>query len=97
MINKSKPGLSLTYFRFMPADALWTLTMACNVYLSFFRKYSQHDLRGLEWKYGIFCYGIPFVPALAYLFVNNPVRGRVYGSAVVSLLENVASSFTDQA
>lgn len=69
----------------MPADALWTLTMACNVYLTFFRKYSQRDLRDLEWKYGFFCYGAPFVPALAYLFVNTPDRGRIYGSAVVSI------------
>jgi hypothetical protein len=62
--------------------------MAFNVYLTFFYKYSQRDLRGLEWKYGIFCYGAPFVPALVYLFINTPGRGRIYGSAVVSISES---------
>ena len=68
----------------MPADALWTLTMAWNVYLTFFRKYNQRDLRGLEWKYGLFCYGLPLVPALSYFFITVPGKGKIYGSAVVS-------------
>lgn len=67
----------------MPADALWTLAMACNVYLTFFRKYNAQQLRALEWKYVIFCYGLPSLPAFTYVFVQTPARRKVYGSATV--------------
>jgi len=69
--------------RFMPADALWTFAMACNVYLSFFHSYDAAQLRQLEWKYLGACYGVPLIPALVYLFVRSHHRGRMYGSAVV--------------
>jgi hypothetical protein len=72
------------FCRFMPADALWTFAMACNVYLTFFRKYDAKQLRLLEWRYILLCYGIPFVPAFVYFFVRSDSRGKVYGSAVVS-------------
>jgi hypothetical protein len=71
--------------RFMPADALWTFAMACNVYLTFFRKYDAKQLRLLEWRYVVLCYGIPFIPAFVYFFIRSDSRGKVYGSAVVSL------------
>ncbi|KAB8234649.1 putative cAMP receptor-like protein [Aspergillus alliaceus] len=68
---------------FMPADALWTFAMACNVYLTFFYKYNSEQLRRLEWKYLLFCYGLPFVPAVAYFFIKTKARGKVYGYAVL--------------
>lgn len=68
----------------MPADALWAFAMACNVCLTFFRKYDSEQLRRLEWKYWVFCYGLPFVPAFTYFFIETKDRGKVYGSAVVS-------------
>jgi hypothetical protein len=68
----------------MPADALWTFAMACNVYLTFFHKYDSEQLRRLEWKYVLCCYGVPFVPAFAFFFVQTQARGRIYGSAIVS-------------
>lgn len=74
------------WFRFMPADALWTFAMACNVYLTFFHKYNSDQLRRLEWKYVVGCYGLPFIPAFLYFFIRTPARGRVYGSAFVRLL-----------
>lgn len=43
----------------------------------------------LEWKYVLFCYGVPFIPALVYLFIKTESRGRVYGDSVVSLVEVV--------
>lgn len=58
--------------------------MACNVYLTFFHKYDSEQLRRLEWKYVLCCYGIPFVPAFAYFFIQTQARGRIYGSAIVS-------------
>ncbi|KIW62355.1 hypothetical protein PV04_10536 [Phialophora macrospora] len=68
---------------FLPADALWTFAMACNVYLSFFRQYDGSQLRDLEWRYLGACYGIPFLPAFVFLFVNSGGRGKVYGDAVL--------------
>ncbi|OCT48118.1 putative cAMP receptor-like protein [Cladophialophora carrionii] len=68
---------------FLPADALWTFAMACNVYLSFFHQYDASQLRGLEWRYLGACYGIPFLPALVFLFINSGGRGKVYGDAVL--------------
>jgi hypothetical protein len=59
--------------------------MACNVYLTFFRKYDAKQLRVLEWRYILLCYGIPFIPAFTYFFIKSDSRGKVYGSAVVSL------------
>lgn len=68
---------------FMPADALWTFAMACNVYLTFFHKYDAEKLRTLEPYYLTFCYGLPFIPAFAYCFVETASRGKVYGPAVL--------------
>ncbi|KAL4747586.1 hypothetical protein BDW72DRAFT_182409 [Aspergillus terricola var. indicus] len=68
---------------FMPADALWTFAMAFNVYLTFFRKYNSEQLRRLEWKYVMLCYGLPFIPAFTYFFIRTESRGKVYGSAIL--------------
>ncbi|KAL1962929.1 hypothetical protein VTN77DRAFT_9025 [Rasamsonia byssochlamydoides] len=68
---------------FMPADALWTFAMAFNVYLTFFHKYDASQLRRLEWKYVLLCYGLPFIPSFAYFFVKNEAKGPIYGSAVI--------------
>ncbi|KAI9803706.1 MAG: hypothetical protein M1833_000618 [Piccolia ochrophora] len=69
--------------QFMPADGLWTLAMACNVYLTFFRKYNAAQLRAMEWKYMIFCYGLPVTPAIVFLFVRSAGGDRVYGPATL--------------
>ena len=73
------------YNRFMPADALWTFAMACNVWLTFFHQYDASSLRRLELKYLGFCYGFPFIPALTYFFVRTADRERVYGAATVCM------------
>lgn len=67
----------------MPADALWTFAMACNVYLTFFHKYNSEQLRQIEWKYVVCCYGLPFIPSFIYFFIHTQARGWVYGSAIV--------------
>ena len=72
----------------MVADALWTFAMACNVYFVFFWKYDAKQLRSLEWKYILFCYGVPFISAFTFFFVRSESRGRVYGSAVVCLIRS---------
>ena len=35
----------------LPADALWNLAMAINVYLTLFRRYNADQLKALEWRY----------------------------------------------
>lgn len=67
---------------FVPADSLWAFVMACNVYLAMFHRYRTNHLRPLEWKYFLFCYGLPFVPAFVLLFIGSESRGRTYGPAV---------------
>ncbi|KAI9773015.1 MAG: hypothetical protein M1839_002245 [Geoglossum umbratile] len=69
---------------FMPADSLWTLAMAFNVYLVFFKKYSSSQLRKLEWKYFLACYGLPSVTAIIFLFVQTKHKGKVYGPATAT-------------
>ncbi|RHZ63437.1 G protein coupled receptor family protein [Aspergillus thermomutatus] len=68
---------------FLPADSLWALAMACNVYLAFFKHYDTRRLGMLEWKYLLFCYGLPFIPAFIYLFLRSETRGKVYGDSVL--------------
>jgi hypothetical protein len=67
----------------LPADALWTLAMAVNVYLTFYYKFDAVKLRKMEVWYASLCYGVPFVPALAYIFVSTADRGRMYGDATL--------------
>ena len=76
-------------FSALPADVLWTLAMACNVYLTFFRKYNQHQLRSLEPKYFVACYGVPAIVAFVFLGLTTADKGRVYGPAVVSARESL--------
>ncbi|KAH8661270.1 hypothetical protein BGZ61DRAFT_149205 [Ilyonectria robusta] len=68
---------------FMPADAFWTLTMAINVYLTFYFKFDARRLRRMEIPYLIGCYGIPFVPAFVYIFIKNRQGERMYGDATL--------------
>ncbi|KAI0472153.1 family A G protein-coupled receptor-like protein [Xylariaceae sp. FL0804] len=68
---------------FLPADALWTLAMAFNVYLTFYFKFDAERLRKMEIYYLIACYGVPFIPALVFVFVSKPSAGRMYGDATL--------------
>ncbi|KAI1391336.1 family A G protein-coupled receptor-like protein [Hypoxylon trugodes] len=68
---------------FLPADAFWTLAMACNVYLTFYHKFDAARLRRMDIYYIILCYGVPFIPALTYVFVKTEGAGRMYGNATL--------------
>ncbi|EOD52424.1 putative g-protein coupled receptor protein [Neofusicoccum parvum UCRNP2] len=69
---------------FMPADSLWTLCMALNVYLTFFKNFNAVDLRGLEMRYFALCYGICFIPALVYLCLDlSRLNTGIYSDAVL--------------
>ncbi|KAH7198939.1 uncharacterized protein B0J16DRAFT_410381 [Fusarium flagelliforme] len=68
---------------FMPADAFWSLSMAINVYLTFYLKFDAQRLRKMEVPYLIGCYGVPFVPAFVYIFIKNKEGDRMYGNAML--------------
>ena len=68
---------------FTPADALWNLALAINVYLTLFKRYSAEQLRALEWKYHLVCYGCPFIVAIIYLLVDTKEKGHMYGDATL--------------
>jgi len=68
----------------MPADTLWTLCMALNVYFTFFKHYNAADLRNLEKWYLLLCYGSTLVPALIYLILDHTADTGIYGPALVS-------------
>lgn len=70
--------------RFLTADAFWNLAMAINVYMTLFKNYNAEQLRALEWKYHIMCYGTPFIVAITCLFIETEARGKIYGPAIVS-------------
>ncbi|KAL7899052.1 hypothetical protein HDV63DRAFT_76818 [Trichoderma sp. SZMC 28014] len=84
--SPNSPGCQLQGFliqMFMPADAYWTLAMAFNVYLTFYHKYDARKLRRMEIPYLLCCYGIPFIPAIAYIFLKNKDGYRAYGNATI--------------
>ncbi|KAL8776725.1 MAG: hypothetical protein Q9213_008163 [Squamulea squamosa] len=66
---------------FFIADVLWNLAMAINVYLTIFKKYNSEQLKALEWRYHLLCYGIPFIIALIFCFIDTQGRGKMYGEA----------------
>ncbi|KAH8698397.1 hypothetical protein BGW36DRAFT_376004 [Talaromyces proteolyticus] len=68
---------------FFPADAIWALCIAWNVYLIVLRGYDYDQLRQLEWIYVPICYLLPFIPAFTFLFIETAERGKVYGPAVI--------------
>lgn len=57
--------------------------MALNVYLTFYHKYDERMLRRMEIPYLLGCYGVPFVVALTYIFIQNARQGRMYGDALL--------------
>lgn len=67
----------------MPADAIWTLFMATNVWLTFYHKFDYKQLRALEKWYFVLSYGVPLIPALVFAFVSGEVKGRIYGNATL--------------
>ncbi|KAK4646619.1 hypothetical protein QC761_212150 [Podospora bellae-mahoneyi] len=68
---------------FMPADTFWTLAMAVNVYLTFYFKFDGTRLRKMEIPYLLCCYGIPFIVALTFIFIETPEKGKMYGNATL--------------
>ncbi|MCJ1438339.1 hypothetical protein MMC27_007727 [Xylographa pallens] len=74
--------VELTPHSCLPADAMWNLAMAINVYLTVFKKYNAEQLKSMEWIYLLVCYGGPLIPALAYCFISTG-NGKIYGDATL--------------
>lgn len=68
--------------RFIFADVGWILAMAINVYLTVYRNFDIKRLHQMERIYLLACYGIPFVPAVTYIFIRHNGQ-RVYGDAIL--------------
>ncbi|KAL9579925.1 MAG: hypothetical protein Q9212_004810 [Teloschistes hypoglaucus] len=66
---------------FFIADAALNLCMAVNVYLNVFKKYNAQQLKALEWRYLVLSYGVPFIIAFVYCFIETQSRGKIYGPA----------------
>ncbi len=56
--------------------------MAINVYLTVFKKYNAAQLRAREVRYHMVNYGLTFVVAFSYCFINT-YKGKIYGPAVL--------------
>jgi hypothetical protein len=72
-------------YSWMPADSLWSFCMALNIYLTFYRRYAEEDIKKLEKWYFLLCYGLPLVLAVALISINTAERGRIYGPALVGV------------
>ncbi len=57
--------------------------MATNVMLTFYYHHDAEDLRRLEKYYFCFCYGVPLIPALAFIFIQTESKGHMYGNATL--------------
>lgn len=57
--------------------------MALNVYLTVFKKYTTKRLKNLEIIYICACYGVPFIPAMVFLFPKDKGGTPIYGSATL--------------
>ncbi len=57
--------------------------MACNVYLTFYFKFSAERLKSMEKVYFLLCCGLPAMPATIFLFVKVEGRGPIYGDSLL--------------
>jgi hypothetical protein len=62
--------------------------MAVNVFLTFYTTQITINIRKLEKWYFLICYGIPAIPALAFLILDLS-GSQYYGDATVSFLYGI--------
>ncbi|KIH91961.1 g-protein coupled receptor [Sporothrix brasiliensis 5110] len=68
---------------FMQSDPMWSFAMAFNVYLVFFHSANPTTFRRHLWVYCLGCFGLPMIPAIVCLYVQNADKGPVYGDATL--------------
>ncbi|TGZ76364.1 hypothetical protein EX30DRAFT_312535 [Ascodesmis nigricans] len=67
----------------IPADVLFCLAMALNVYLTVFKKKTTVQLRKLEPYYIVFCYLVPLIPSIVFLVYRPHGKIPIYGDATL--------------
>ncbi|KAF7114195.1 hypothetical protein CNMCM5793_007773 [Aspergillus hiratsukae] len=70
---------------FPMADVLWTLAMACDVFLVVYYQFDARALRKLEILYIAIITFIVSIPAIVFLFMDTPEKGSMYGSVTFNL------------
>ncbi|GFF83551.1 cyclic AMP receptor-like protein A [Aspergillus udagawae] len=68
---------------FPMADVLWTLAMACDVFLVVYYQFNVQALRKLEIWYIAIITSIVSIPAIVFLFIHTPEKGPMYGSVTL--------------
>ncbi|PKX89245.1 putative cAMP receptor (Car4) [Aspergillus novofumigatus IBT 16806] len=68
---------------FPMADVLWTLAMACDVFLVVYYQFDVRALRKLETWYIAIITSIVAIPAIVFLFIHTPEKGPMYGSVTL--------------
>lgn len=68
---------------FMQSDPMWSFAMAFNVYLVFFHSANPTTFRRHLWVYCLACFGLPMIPAIVCLYIQNADKGPVYGDATL--------------
>ena len=70
----------------MQADPWWSCAMAINVFLVFFCNVKTAIFRQYLWAYCIVCFGGPLISSVVLVSIKDPIHGRVFGDAAVSIL-----------
>ncbi|RHZ66755.1 putative cAMP receptor (Car4) [Aspergillus thermomutatus] len=65
------------------ADVLWTLAMACDVFLVVYYQFDVQALRKLEIWYIAIITSIVSIPAIVFLFIHTPEKGPMYGGVTL--------------
>ncbi|GIK05462.1 hypothetical protein Aspvir_009573 [Aspergillus viridinutans] len=68
---------------FPMADVLWTLAMACDVFLVVYYQFNVQALRKLEIWYIAIITSIVSIPAIIFLFIHSPDKGPMYGGVTL--------------
>lgn len=68
---------------FMQSDPWWSFAMAVNVFMVFFFSANPNNFLHYWYIYCIVCYGVPFIPALWLLLVEDTSGKPVYGDATI--------------
>ncbi|KAH1487765.1 hypothetical protein LV164_002200 [Aspergillus fumigatus] len=68
---------------FPMADVLWTLAMACDVFLVVYYQFDVRALRKLEIWYIAIITSLVSIPAIVFLFIHTPEKGPMYGGVTL--------------
>ncbi|CZR56792.1 uncharacterized protein PAC_06681 [Phialocephala subalpina] len=88
MLGLKNPGGPLCQFQafalewFEQSDPYWCCAASITVLLIFYRRISVERIKKFWWLYCLLCYGLPFIPAITFLFYRDR-NGPIYGYAII--------------